>query len=420
MRFTTRLLLALALGSMPVLTGTGVATAAPLSAGTAADDRAVDAGTPAVRSISEIAKVTDPNSASSAWFGTEVAIDGSTAVVADGYGADNRGTVLVYTRSGSTWSLEATLRPNRATRSDDAFGVSLAIDGDTILVGAYLDDVDGAFDQGSVHVFTRSGTAWSEQAVLTAAEGETGDGFGESVALDGDTAVIGAEGGGAEFYQGAAYVFTRSGTTWSQQAELTAADGLEQDQFGASVTVDGDLVAVGAVGDDVGGASNQGSVYVFSRTGSAWSQQTQLTAEAGLGRVVFGRVVALSGDTLAVSGQIAGSGDGVVAVYVRAGAGWSQQAELMAEPPSIDFAEEMDLDGDTIVASSESYAQVDRVLVYTRSRGTWSYTGELVGSDAEPLDSFGSSVALDGNSAVVGALAADDGAGAAYLFSRAG
>jgi hypothetical protein len=161
----------------------------------------------------------------------------------------------------------------------DSFGSSVALSGDTALVGAPYDDVGANTDQGSAYVFVRSGATWSQQAKLIASDGAAYDYLGASVALSGDTALVGAHWNeiGANFDQGSAYVFVRSGTTWSQQAELTAADGTTWDSFGHSVALSGDTALVGANWDD----TCQGSAYAFVRSGATWNQQAKLTASDG-------------------------------------------------------------------------------------------------------------------------------------------
>ncbi|MEL6271560.1 MAG: dockerin type I domain-containing protein, partial [Chloroflexota bacterium] len=200
-----------------------------------------------------------------------------------------------FTRVGSTWSQQAYLKADNAGVSD-FFGYSVAVDGDTVVVGAILEDgsattVNGADDNlangaGAAYVFTRSGTTWSQQAYLKASNTGVSDYFGYSVAADGDTVVVGAviEDGSATTVNGpdddlagnagAAYVFTRVGSTWSQQAYLKAENAGASDQFGWSVAVDGDTVVVGAIGEDgsattVNGANDNaagfaGAAYVFA------------------------------------------------------------------------------------------------------------------------------------------------------------
>jgi hypothetical protein len=183
----------------------------------------------------------------------------------------------------------------------DRFSYSVALDGDTVLVGAYRDDVGANIDQGSAYVFTRSDSSWTQQAKLTADDGAASDYFGYSVAIDGDTLLVGAVSDGAiNFNPSSAYVFTRSGNTWTQQAKLVADDGAPNDYFGASVALDGNTALVGAYGDDVGVNGHQGSAYVFTRSGSTWTQQAKLVAGDGAITDRFGFSVTLDGNTALV------------------------------------------------------------------------------------------------------------------------
>ena len=172
----------------------------------------------------------------------------------------------------------------------DLFGVSVALssDGSTALVGAYLKTVGVNSQQGAAYVFTRSSGIWSQQQELTPSDGAANYHFGYGVALssDGNTALVGAYGKTVAPYlaaEGAAYVFSRSSGSWSQQQELTAPDGVDYDAFGASVALsgDGNTAAVGASGKTVGQASQQGAVYKFTRSGGSWDQQQELTASDG-------------------------------------------------------------------------------------------------------------------------------------------
>jgi hypothetical protein len=141
----------------------------------------------------------------------------------------------------------------------------VALSGDTALVGSPGDTVGANSSQGSAYLFTRSGTAWSQQRRLTAADGDEYDEFGISVALDGDTALVGAYSDdiAPNVDQGSAYVSTRSGTSWSAPDKLTASDGAAEDFFGWSVALSGDTALVGAYGDDIGANSEQGSAYFY-------------------------------------------------------------------------------------------------------------------------------------------------------------
>jgi FG-GAP repeat len=212
---------------------------------------------------------------------------------------------------------------------NDEFGWSVATDGDTVVVGTWQDDNGTIENQGSVYIFTRSGANWIQQQKLTASDGERNDQFGYSVAISGDTLVVGAnlDQIGTQSSQGSAYVFTRSVTSWSQQAKLTASDGASSHIFGTSVAISGDTIAVGA--------RNAGAVYAFVRSGGGWVQQQKLSAGAGgLGGYQFGYSVAIDGDTIvggARSADIAGRLDqGAAYVFVRSGTTWSLQQQLLA------------------------------------------------------------------------------------------
>ena len=186
----------------------------------------------------------------------------------------------------------------------DQFGFSIALsgDGNTAVVGAFGHTVNGNVYQGAAYVFTNSGGNWSQQAELSASDGAAGDWFGDSVALSGDgkTAVLGAYGHAVNGnqIQGAAYVFTNSAGSWSQQAELTASDGEYDDEFGISVAMssDGNTALVGALFHTVNGNRYQGAAYVFTNSAGSWSQQQELTASDGAGGDLFGNSVTLSSD----------------------------------------------------------------------------------------------------------------------------
>jgi hypothetical protein len=373
-------------------------------------------------------------------FGYSVALSGDTAAVGayhDLIGANaNQGSAYVFTRSGTTWSEQVKLTAGDGAAFDE-FGVSVAVSGDTAVVGARVDDIGANADQGSAYVFTRSGTTWSEQAKLIAGDGAGGDQFGRSVALSGDTAVVGAETDdiGANASQGSAYVFTRSGTVWSQQAKLTAGDGAGGDQFGISVAVSGDTSVVGALGDDIGANTGQGSAYVFTRSGTTWSQEAKLTAGDGAASDGFGWSVALSGDTAVVGAFLDDIGvnieQGSAYVFTRNGTTWSQEAKLTAGDGAAgdQFGYSVALSGDTALVGAfgddiGANASQGSAYVFTRSGTTWSQQAKLTAGDGAASDRFGSSVAVSGDTAVVGVAADDIGAnsnqGSAYVFTRSG
>lgn len=232
---------------------------------------------------------------------------------------------------------------------------------------------------GAAYAFSRTHGSWSEQAKLTPADGAPNDNFGYTVALSGDTAVITVPGDdvGAAVDQGSARVFVRSGTTWTAQATLTAEDGSALEQFGESSTISGETVVVGAAFDDIGTSPKQGSAYVFTRQGGAWTQEAKLTAPDGDAADLFGRSVAVT-DKLVVVGAHFEEGGGALYAFDRKG--------LSAEP--------------TKLTAPDSAATMQ--------------TGPVGGA------ALGVSVAVSGHTVIGGAsFAAIDGTaaqGAAYVF----
>jgi hypothetical protein len=213
----------------------------------------------------------------------------------------DQGSAYIFVRSGSGWTQQAQLLATGGA-AGDWFGFSVAISGETAVVGAAYDNVGANTDQGSAYVFVRSGSVWTQQTQLLSTGGAAGDAFGVSVGISGETAVIGADldAVGANSEQGSAYVFTRSGNVWTQQTALTATDGTAFDRFGHSVAISGNTIVVGAYFDSVGANVAQGSAYVFTRSGSLWTQQAPSRAANGAGDDRFGVSVAVSGNTAVV------------------------------------------------------------------------------------------------------------------------
>jgi hypothetical protein len=454
------------------------------------------------------------NTGSTDYFGRSVSVNGNTIAVGaysesgSGTGvnpgsnelAADAGAAYVFVRSGTVWSQQAYLKAHN-TGASDFFGFAVAVSDNTVVVGASAEDGGGtgvnpassgsAIDAGAAYVFVRSGATWSHQAYVkasnTTAGGGSGTSFGYAVAVDGDTVVVGAyaeDGSGTgvnpasnhgAVNAGAAYVFVRDGTTWSQQAYLKAHNTDAGDYFGFSVDVDGNTVVVGAYSEDGSGtgvnpasnnsAANSGAVYVFVRNGVTWSQQAYLKASnTGTGDF-FGYAVAIQSNTVVVGAyQEDGSGTGVnplnnnsasvagaAYVFVRNGTTWSQQAYLKASnTESADyFGFSVSVDDNTVVVgafqedgsgtgvnplNNNSASGAGAAYVFVRSGTTWSHQAYLKASNTGEGDYFGCSVAVQGDSVIVGAYGEDGGgaganppsdesatdAGAAYVFVRNG
>ncbi|MBL9005641.1 MAG: cadherin-like beta sandwich domain-containing protein [Myxococcales bacterium] len=388
------------------------------------------------------------------------------------------------------------------TGTGDLFAM-VALSGDTLAVAATSEEsnatgVDGnqadnsAFASGAVYVFTRAGSTWSQQAYIKASNTEALDQFGLSLSLSGDTLAVGTymeassatgvngnQADNSAPRSGAVYVFQRTGTTWRQQAYIKASNAQAYDQFGYSVSVSGDTLAVGAMAEDsnatgVDGnqadnsASGSGAVYVFTRSGSTWSQQAYIKASNTEANDQFGTSVAVSGDTLTVGATMEASnatgangnqadnsapGSGAVYVFQRVGTTWSQQAYIKASNTNgADyFGTAVSLSGDTLAVSAtgedsnatgvdgnqanNDFVASGAVYVFQRTGTTWSQQAYIKASNTERDDLFGTSISLSGDLLVVGAYTEGSGSrvinvgqndnsalssGAGYLFQRVG
>ena len=330
------------------------------------------------------AHLANPAPAGDDQFGYSVAISGDYAIVGayfdDPSGVTDAGSAYIYFRNGTAWSLQATL-PNPAPAQDDNFGNSVAISGDYAIVGAFGDDPSGVTNAGSAYIYFRSGTTWSLQATLPNPEPAQNDRFGYSVAISGDYAIVGAfeDDPSGVTNAGSAYIYFRSGTTWSLQATLPNPAPAADDRFGFSVAISGDYAIVGAFEDDPSGVTNAGSAYIYFRSGTTWSLQATLPNPAPAQADRFGFSVAISGDYAIVGAYFddpSGVTDaGSAYIYFRNGTNWSLQATLPNPAPA--------------------------------------------GSDQ-----FGFSVAISGDFAIVGANLDDPSgvgnAGSAYIYFRSG
>lgn len=321
--------------------------------------------------------------------------------------------------------------------ASDYLGYSVAIDGDTAVVGVYGDDALGS-EAGAAYVFVRdSSGAWIQQQKITASDGAADDRFGWSVDVYGDTMVVGKE--SWDFFApppGAAYVFTRdSAGVWSEQQKLTAFDGEPGDYFGDAVAVSLDTIVIGADGDDDVG-SNTGAAYVYVRDSAGyWSLQQKVTASNGVDNDSFGNVVDLDGDT-AVIGTAGYYFDtdgtavqsGTAYAFTRDSNGvWTEQ-EL---DPSVNvdtewYGRAVAVSGDTIAVGAYGDSDVasfaGATYLFKRdSAGVWTLQQKITASDGANNDKFGFSLDLDGDNLVVGAYTDDDNgtdSGSAYVFTR--
>lgn len=423
-------------------------------------------------------------------FGYSVSISGDTAVISSPYQNSTEiqsGAAYVFVRSGGAWSQQAILKAP-SPREHAMFGASVAVAGDTIVVGEPVQSIFAATTgNGFAYTYVRSGTAWNQQGVLAASNAQAGDNFGGSVAVSGDTVVVGASFEDSSttgvnstpddgfLSAGAAYVFVRSGSTWSQQAYLKASNSGTSDLFGTSVALSGDTVIAGAFGEDSSSTGANGTVndatpdsgaaYVFTHSGSTWSQQAFLKISSTSAGDNFGYAVAASGDTVVVGAKgedgsgtgvdsladEAASNSGAAYVFVRSGGTWSQQAYLKASNTGVDdqFGGAVAISGSTVVVGAfgedsgtsgvnstpnEAATDSGAAYVFVRNGTTWTQQAYIKASNPGAGDFFGRSVSVSGDTLVVSAdgesssttgvnSTPDDNAshaGAAYVFVRSG
>lgn len=335
--------------------------------------------------------------------------------------------------SGTYETQEAELQSSDLA-AGDSFGTKVAIDGDTIIVGAqneshYVASYGSDQSVGAAYVFTRSGTTWTQEAKLQASA-ETylapGDKFGDNVAIEGDTAVITASrhhyNGSSD--TGAAYVFTRSGTSWSQRKKLVASDAASFDRFGTGLAIHNGYIVIGAY---LEGGGNDGSAYVYQGSGSSWSQRTILGPSPTANDIYFGSGCAMDGNTIVVSGSGDNGNTGAAYVFTGSGSSWSQQAKLVGSNQSNNHrGAAVAIDGDTILygcgqGDNSNGTDAGEAYIFTRSGSTWTEQAYLEADDGAGGDRFGHAVALYGDIALVGAYLNDTTgttAGKVYIFER--
>ena len=348
--------------------------------------------------------------------------DGKTALVG-GY-SDNSfaGATWVYTRSGNTWSQQAKLIGTGNTGNAwQGFSVALSADGKTALVGGYYDN-NGA---GASWVYTRTGNTWAQQQKLigTGAGVNAWQGFSVALSADGNTAIVGG------VIDNSAWVFTRSGATWAQQGpKLVGSDRVGNAWFGKSVSLsaDGNTAIVGGYWDN----ANAGAAWVFTRSGSTWAQQgTKLVGTGAIGAAGQGHSVSLSadGNIAAVGGAYDDSEKGATWIFTRSGNTWVHQKIVV---PGVSGAAKQ---GQTVALSADATtlmiggvnatSNVSNAWVYTRSGSTWTQQGTTIaGSDAVGTAANGTNVTLsaDGNTAMMGSVSDNGNRGAAWVFTRSG
>ena len=364
-------------------------------------------------------------------FGGPMALDGDTAVVGDTEAGTGTGQgAYVFARTAGRWVERAKLTPHVHEKVRD-FGTAVAISGDTIVVGA--DGDNSVLPQaGAAFVFVRNDEgAWIQQAKLVASNPARMALFGNAVDIDGDTIIVGAPGtvgaSGTHYSAGSAYVFVRRDEAWSQEAQIFPSDGRSNNYFGQSVAVSQGTAIVGAITNHDAFAS--GSAYVFTRTDSgAWLEDVRLAPDEVGAFDYFGYKVAIDQDTAIVGSRLAdadGIDSGAADVFVRSAGQWSQQARMMGtDVGSFDsFGSGVAVAGNTAIVGAgghdDSVVDSGAAYVFVRTDGAWAQVAKLITEDTSSLY-FGSYVAISGDTAAVAAPGEDDSrgvdVGAVYVF----
>lgn len=308
-------------------------------------------------------------------FGTSVDIWGNYLVSGAirhpevGFGPGEEGAVYIFKLDNGTWMEQAKIQSSDKIKGDE-FGHDVAIYQDYILVGAPFDSAGGKVSAGKAFVFKGSSGNWVQEDSLVASDGDAGENFGRAVDIYGDYAMVGSQNPIHDF-RGAVYVFQRNGTDWTQIDKLVPNDLQPQDDFGISISMDGDLAIIGAMNGE-GNEVGSGVAYVFKRDGSTWQQEAKLIGSNAIAAPLFGFRVGISGDY-----AIVGARNQAVGTSVFQGAAY----------------------------------------LFKRTGTTWTEVMEIVSSDGDESDSFGNAVAIDGDTVVVGAESDELGVGSAYIFT---
>lgn len=363
-------------------------------------------------------------------LGWTVALDGNTALVGARTcfcnGSQPDRSVLVFTDSGGVWTQTQEITVPDAP-PDAGFGWSVALDGSTAVIGAV--------SAGVAYVFTDTGGSWTQTQELQPDDPDASFFFGAAVAIEGNRILVGSPFQSKTFV----YEFDVSNDLWVRTSTLTPADGTPGDQFGVTVALDGSTALVGAFGATVNANTEQGAAYMFEETGGTWGQTQELTSSDGVAGDWFGSSVALNGDVAMVGARQADTeppftDQGAAYVFNRAGGIWTEGQKLVVPIPGGGggFGTSIAIDGTEAVISASNAVLVGNTFegaayVFNYSAGIWSETQQLVASDGTPDDWFGwgfSSVALENGVVLIGAYnAAVEGQaqrGAAYFYHQSG
>ena len=337
------------------------------------------------------------------------------------------GAAYVYERVAGTWEYTGEIFPVGGNKLDN-FGYCVDVSGNRIAVGA-PGDSPGATSSGSVFIFEKIGSEWTQTAVLSPSDPASFDQFGYSVSLDGDRLIAGSfEDDDNGFSSGSAYIFEFNAGSWSQVAKLIASDGLDNDYFGISVSISDTIAVCGAYLGNAGG-SDRGAAYVFYKNNGLWSQQQKLIAPDGLNGDQFGVSVAVSGSRIAVGANYrddGGNNAGAVYTYSLSGLTFTFSQKLLASDAAANdfFGHHVNLKGTDLIiggwANDDLGNASGSAYVFTFA-GSWAQQQKLLAPDGAAQDYFGYAVDISENQVIIGGRGDDDSgndSGSIYIFSR--
>ncbi len=366
-------------------------------------------------------------------FGYSVEISGMYAVIGapdDKIGSNSvQGSAYVFKKENGVWTQQAKLLASDGA-AEDFFGTSVDIDGDYIVVGAPSKIVNGMESAGGIYVFYRSGDQWNQQAILAASDPDSGDQLGRAVAISGLYLIAGAPYNdvSAQPDRGNAYIFSRSGATWSQHAIISPTFGLPGDHIGKSVDIDGDKVLIGAPYDDNNNKVNAGCVYAYKRTGNLWYAEYHFLPQSAQEDSHFGEAVAID-DTTVVIGwpQLDYSGFlslGIACVYFYNGTTWYRHSDIIPseQREGLSYGSEVGISNGVIVVGvpqnhvGYAYAQ-GKAWVYQQHGSQWQVTRSIVDDHGQPHDYFGFGIGIDAHEVIIGSYAKNDNSGKVYFVN---
>lgn len=361
-------------------------------------------------------------------FGFSVAISGNTCVI--GSWSDGiSGSAYIYHFDGLQWIQQAKLVPSDGAEFDQ-FGRSVAVSGDTVVIGSWLDD-DNGNQSGSAYIYRFDGSIWNEEAKIVPSDGDAGDSFGRSVSVSNNTAVVGAyfddDNGVAS---GSVYVFNFDGAQWIEEAKLLPSDGAARDNFGNSISVSEDIIAIGSWFDD-DNDEDSGSVYIFRFEDAQWVEETKLTGTvAGLSNKenYFGTSLAASENVIIIGeskDDDLGHNSGSAYIYRFNGTQWMLETKLLASDAEIggSFGQSVSISGDIAMVGShisgDSGVASGAAYLFHFDGVNWIEETKLLAADGAQEDLFGWAVGVSGDTGLVSSYWDDDlgsNSGSAYIF----